>query len=233
MESFGTPCDICRLPPSIHHPIGEGFLCDRCFQDVENKECVAELMHKRIDHPVFGDLWFIYSLSLCIKYLSAYLFPTGKPAMARLRARNWGIKGPTCNVCMMSPGNPMCQIRDRLTTPEQNYIRLHHPSVQIICYDCLQEIFDERHTRWWQEVFRDHSILVDSAIQSRISKYLWFSMHDTLCLCGNCDPFWLSREGRRWGCPMDVDAPGESIIRKIEAATTVTDLAAACKLCAK
>ena len=56
MESFGPPCDVCRLLPSIHHPIGEGFLCNRCFQDVENRECVAELMHQSIDHPVFGDL---------------------------------------------------------------------------------------------------------------------------------------------------------------------------------
>ena len=153
--------------------------------------------------------------------------------MASSRPRNWIIRGPPCNICMTNPGDPYTRIRDRLTTPEQNYIRLHHPSLQIICFDCTQGVFDERHTRWWKEVFRDHSIIVDSAIQSRISKYLWYSMHDTLCLCSNCDPFWLSREGRRWGCPMDVDAPGESIIRKIEAATTVTDLAAACKLCAK
>ena len=41
---------------AIHHPIGEGFLCNRCFQDVENRECVAELIHQSIDHPVFGDL---------------------------------------------------------------------------------------------------------------------------------------------------------------------------------
>ena len=153
--------------------------------------------------------------------------------VARPRAQDRNIRGPTCNECVMNPGVPMCRIRDRLTTPEQSYIRLHHPRVQILCYDCLQDIFDERHRRWWQEVFHNHIILVDPAIQGRISMYLWSSIGDQPCLCGNCDPFWLSREGRRWGCPMDVDAPGESIIRKIEAATTVTDLAAACKLCAK
>ena len=88
--------------------------------------------------------------------------------MARPRAQDRSIRGPTCNVCMINPGVPMCQIRDRLTTPEQRYIRLRYPEVQILCYVCLQEIFDGRHRRWWQEVFHNHIILVDPMIQSRI-----------------------------------------------------------------
>ena len=168
----------------------------------------------------------------CIEHLRAYLYLTWH-TMASSKPRNWIIRGPPCNICMINLGDPYTRIRDRLTTPEQNYIRLHHPNLQTICFECTQGIFDERHRRWWQEVFRGHSILVDSAIQSRISKYLWLSMNDTICLCGKCDPFWLSREGRRWGCPMDMDAPGESIIRTIEAATTITELAAACKLGAR
>ena len=66
--------------------------------------------------------------------------------MARLRAQDRNTRGPACNMCMMNPGVPMCRIRDRLTTPEQSYVRLHHPRVQILCYDCLQDIFDERHS---------------------------------------------------------------------------------------
>ena len=133
------------------------------------------------------------------------MFRPGKQAMAIPSAQDRSIRGPTCNVCMMNPGVPMCRIRDRLTTPEQRYVRLHHPRVQILCYDCLQDIFDERHRRWWQEVFHNHIILVDPMIQSRISQYLWSSIGHHTCLCGNCDPFWLSREGRRWGCAMVVD----------------------------
>jgi len=143
-------------------------------------------------------------------------FRPGKQAMARLRAQDRNTRGPACNVCMMSPGVPMCRIRDRLTTPERSYIRLHHPSVQIICYDCLQEIFDERHRRWWQEVFHNHIILVDPMIQSRISQYLWSSIGHHTCLCGNCDPFRLSRGWRRWGCAMVMDSPGYSIINELE-----------------
>ena len=143
-------------------------------------------------------------------------FRSGKPAMARPRAQNRNLRDPACNICMMRGGVPMCRFRDRLTTPEQQYLRLHHSRLQILCYDCLQDIFDERHRRWWQEVFHNHIILVDSAIQSRISKFLWSSIGDQPCLCGNCDPFWLSREGRRWGCAMVMDSPGYSIINELE-----------------
>ena len=130
----------------------------------------------------------------------------------------------------MNPGVPMCQIRDRLTTPERRYIRLHYPEVQILCYDCLQDILDERHMRWWKEVFHDHIILDDPVLKDRISQYLWTSIGYHKCWCGSCDPFWLSREGIRWGCAMDINAPGEAINRAIEAATTIEELAAACKL---
>ena len=151
--------------------------------------------------------------------------------MASSRPRNWIIRGPACSICMINLGNPYAQIRNSLTTPEQNYIRLHHPNLQTICFACTQGIFDERHKRWWMEVFRGHSILTDSMIQSRISKYLWLSMHDTVCLCGNCDPFWLTREGRLLGCHMDASHPGQAFVRRIEAATTMDELAAACAAC--
>ena len=147
--------------------------------------------------------------------------------MASSRPRNWIIRGPPCSICMINSGDPYAQIRNRLSTPEQNYIRLHHPNLQTICFDCTQGIFDERHKRWWMEVFRGHSILTDTMIQSRISKYLWLSMYDTVCLCGKCNPFWLARN-TRWGCHMDMDHPGEALVRRIEAATTIDELAAAC-----
>ena len=147
--------------------------------------------------------------------------------MASSRPRNWIIRGPPCDICMTNPGDPYTRIRDRLTTPEQNYIRLHYPNLQSICFECTQGIFDERHKRWWQEVFHGHSMLVHPVIQSRVSKYLWLSMYDTVCLCGNCNPVWLARN-RRWGCHMDTDHPGEALVRRIEAATTIDELAAAC-----
>ena len=140
--------------------------------------------------------------------------------MASPRPRNWIIRGPPCEICMINSGDPYARICDRLTTPEQNYIQLHHPNLQTICHDCTQKIFDERHQRWWMEVFRGHSILTDSMIQSRISKYLWLSMHDTVCLCGNCDPFWLTREGLLLGCYMDPNHPGQAYVRRIETAST-------------
>ena len=135
---------------------------------------------------------FVSSISVHIR------FKPGMQTMTSLMARNWETRGP-CDMCMMNLGALMCLIRDRLTTPERSYIRLHHPSVQIICYDCLQEIFDERHRRWWQEVFHNHIILVDPMIQSCISQYLWSSIYQHPCLCGGCDPFWLSRGWRCWG----------------------------------
>ena len=141
-------------------------------------------------------------------------------ARGNSRPRNWIIRGPPCNICMINSGDPYARIRDRLTTPERNYIQLHHPNLQNICYDCTQKIFDERHKRWWMEVFRGHSILTDSMIQSRISKYLWLSMHDTVCRCGNCDPFWLTREGLLLGCYMDPNHPGQAYVRRIETAST-------------
>ena len=159
--------------------------------------------------------------------------------MASPRPRNWIIRGPPCNICMINSGDPYARIRDRLTTPEQNYIRLHHPNLQTICFECTQGIFDERHKRWWMEVFRGHSILTDSMIQSRISKYLWLSMHDTVCLCGNCDPFWLTREGKLLGCYMDPIHPGQASVRRVETAATnlllglgsIDELDAACTAC--
>ncbi len=139
-------------------------------------------------------LELLYRVSQCIT-----VFRPGQQAMAIPSAQDRSMRGPTCNVCMMNPGVPMCRIRDRLTTPEQQYVRLHHLRVQILCYDCLQDIFDGRHRRWWQEVFHNHIILADPMIQSRISQYLWSSIYQHPCLCGGCDPFWLSRGWRCWG----------------------------------
>ena len=122
----------------------------------------------------------------------------GTQTMANSAPRHWESRNP-CNLCMTKLGVNMCQIRDRLTTPEMRYIRLHHPSVQFICYDCLQNIFDERHKRRWQEVFHNHVVLADPMIQNRVSQYLWSSIHQHPCLCGDCDPFWLSRGWICWG----------------------------------
>ena len=141
-------------------------------------------------------------MSFCAEYLSAYLFAamasSNQQTAARHRAQERNIRGPPCNKCVMNSGVPMCQIRDRLTTPERRYIRLHYPEVQILCYDCLQDILDERHMRWWKEVFHDHIILDDPVLKGRISQYLWTSIGYHKCWCGRCDPFWLSRGWRCW-----------------------------------
>ena len=88
MESFGTPCDICRLPPSIHHPIGEGFLCDRCFQDVENRDCVAELMHQRMMNSIGPHIHevFVSSISVHIYIWTGKPWPAQKLATGLLEA---------------------------------------------------------------------------------------------------------------------------------------------------
>ena len=145
-------------------------------------------------------------------------------ARGNSRPRNWIIWGPPCNICMINSGDPYAPLRMRLTTPERNYIQLHHPNLQTICYECTQGIFDERHTRWWMEVFRGHNILTDPMIQSRILKYLWLSMYDTVCLCGECNPFALARLSR-WGCRMD--PRGEALARKLEVATALNGSMAA------
>ena len=121
-------------------------------------------------------------------------FRVGMQTMANLVL----TKNP-CNMCGMNLGVYMCQVRDRLTTPKRKHIRLHHPSVAFICYDCMQEPFDERHKRWWQEVFHNHVVLADPMIQSRVSQYLWSSIHPNPCLCGRCDPSWLLRGWICWG----------------------------------
>ena len=140
---------------------------------------------------------------------------------------------------MINSGDPYAQICDRLTTSERSYIQLHHPNQQTICYNCMQNIFDERHKRWWMEVFRGHIILTESMIQNRIAKYLWLSMDDTVCLCGNCDPLWLTREGVFLGCYMDPHHPGQVYARRVETAATnlllglgsIDDLDKACYAC--
>ena len=149
------------------------------------------------------------NLKAFVSNISVHNYNSTWQAMASPRPRNWIIRGPPCDICMINSGDPYARIGDRLTTPERNYIQLHHPNLETVCYECTQGIFDERHTRWWMEVFRGHSILTDLTIQSCISKYLWISMHDTVCLCGSCDPLWLTREGLLVGCYLDKNHPGQ------------------------
>ena len=106
--------------------------------------------------------------------------------MANLELTRW-----PCNVCGWNLGYYMGQVRATLRTPKR---KSHHPmSVAFICYGCMQEPIDERHKRWWQEVFHNHVVLADPIIQDSISQYLWSSFPYHPCFCGNCDPSWLSR----------------------------------------
>ena len=91
MGSFGPPCDTCGLLPSVYHAHGEGFLCNRCFQDVENRECVAELRRKCIAHPVFGD-------SLITIHIVEFLQGTGLEYYCHCGGcnPNWFLRGWVC-----------------------------------------------------------------------------------------------------------------------------------------
>ena len=113
-------------------------------------------------------------------------FIIGIQTMANLELTRW-----PCNVCGWNLGYYMCQVRATLRTPKR---KSHHPmSVAFICYGCMQEPIDERHKRWWQEVFHNHVVLADPIIQDNISQYLWSSFPYHPCFCGNCEPSWLSR----------------------------------------
>ena len=78
-------------------------------------------------------------------------------------ARQWDIRGPRCKQCNEHAGVPLILIHQdgRLTLPEWEYIKLNHPAFRRLCYDCLQDILEERHMRWWTEVFHGHFILDD------------------------------------------------------------------------
>ncbi len=186
MGHFGMLCDTCRALISTHRPCGDAA----CIQDVESNELMVDLPYAFI---WASNLWQdislepLYRTSQCTT-----LFRIGTQTMDNHTPTKW-----PCHVCRLNLGFRTSQVRDRLTPPERSYIRLHHPSVQFICYDCLQNVLDERHKRWWQEVFHNHVVLADPMIQNRVSQYLWSSIHQHPCLCGDCDPSWRLRE---WIC---------------------------------
>ena len=137
--------------------------------------------------------WFVY-LCTFVSSISAHnLFRVGMQTMANLvLTRN------PCNVCGLNLGFYMCQVRATLTTPKRK--PRHHMAVGFICYECMQEPLDDRHKRWWQEVFHNHVVLADPMIQNLVSQYLWSSIHRKHpCSCGNCDPSWRWRGWICWG----------------------------------
>ena len=121
------------------------------------------------------------------------LFRVGMQTMANLV-----LTRHPCNVCGLNLGFYMCQVRATLTTPKRK--PRHHMAVGFICYECMQEPLDDRHKRWWQEVFHNHVVLADPMIQNLVSQYLWSSIHRKHpCSCGNCDPSWRWRGWICWG----------------------------------
>ena len=140
---------------------------------------------------------------LYIRYLQAHLVL----AMASIaqeivaEARQWDIRGPRCQQCNEHAGVPLVIIRQdgRTALPEWEYIQLDHRKLRRLCYDCLQDLLEVRHMRWWKQVFHGHFILDDPIFQSRISQHLWRSIGFHKCRCGHCEQAWFDRGWTCWG----------------------------------